>query len=306
MSLYGGYLCLNNADPTGTLIIFLHGILDFNLAESSMFHREFQHCGSGAGGNHAMIHIRYGKNENTPPGVFSAGMIVGGTQSWVNDAGAKWLAKYVNWFKSERARLGSREEIIIIGYSNGTNVIYKSVMSHGLTPDRILFLGAAADEEQCDWKKYRKLSKCKTLNFWSKYDTTTLWADGIGGQGCPCPDIDNIEIEKCRHTRTDVAGEWHDGGPVYSENSISRSRPSGITTWCCSYMCRSHYCKYVDPQPDFRLSQLGRWVTPYVANDGEEYWRVNQQLKYGRFVTPVFHPGGLDHTERSGNVNPVN
>ena len=259
---------LNAVDPTGHVIVFVHGISNFNDYEIGFVYRQLRES-SGSKDFQSLIHFTYSAFDGSEGRGEAPGM---GT-AWrdicddVNLKAAASLANLLFSLNEERLRLKSSEPIYIMAYSNGSNVAY-SALRFGGDADALLLIGGSIDIDT----NFEGMGLPVHV-YWSQLDEATSWVDGIGFQGVDSgvgfivhnePYAFHSEDEAHRHgySGVEASNTWLvPRDPSNLENPIHRTfvphvgLPNNATTWLTKYMASEYYIKEVSGLGDFRVSR---------------------------------------------------
>jgi len=225
MGLYGAYFVPNGVDPSGSLVIFVHGIGDTQhrdkapLLYTGMI-ESWRRLGQPTQG---MTHFLYGPAGKLDPMREDTAR---------NKAAAKALKDMVESIQKVRDKITpcpkDQEPIYIYAYSNGSIVI-KLALEMGMKVDGVVFSGAAVDSDT-------DLTKAKAgtpwiYNFHSDEDGTNVMVDGAGRNGFTTPPagVVNIPVPKVDHYIDDGLNTASDAGRV-----------NGFTEWDSRYMGNTH------------------------------------------------------------------
>lgn len=230
LNRYAGNRPTTATDPTGQVIFFVHGIANRNREEMEVLAPIF--AGEG-GARQEVVHFIYGRgrdeaseydypNEPTALDAFTH------TNSRLNQAAGRELATLIKITQSNMNRQGVNEPIHVIGYSNGSNVVYEMTKHITHSVDSILLLGGSIKTDR-DLRKPASRAD-RMFIFTSKGDGATKLVDGIGSQG-----VDDRYLDVPNLIVSTVPNVFHSLGEAYSSHPLltaeSDSRVTGKVTW---------------------------------------------------------------------------
>ena len=215
MGLYSGYFVPNGVDPSGELVIFVHGIgptqhLDKSPLVYTGMIESWNKLGRPMQG---FTHFKYGPATTADPALIQ-------TERNINASIA--LKKMVDEISKIRDEISpcpeDREPIYIYAYSNGTIITYNA-LKMGMKVDGVIFAGSAL------YYRSHMVDAMKgtpwLINFHSDEDGTNAMINGAGRHGLVDErnGVVNIPVSKVDHYIDDGLDTASDAGRVngYSE-----------------------------------------------------------------------------------------
>lgn len=252
----------NATDPSGNIIVFVHGIAGHNTEEveqlTAMMNAYWDAIGEE---RQEIIHFYYGfGNKQTP---FGAQDAWNDTCDPDNQFAGDQLGQLLLDLLDNRKVLGSDEPISVIAYSNGSNLAWRAaeiLAGKGRQANQLLILGGSLDQDN-DMSRFPKAFE-KIYNFSSKSDGATWWVDGIGSQGFH-PGVANgssifqLWIKDIYHSRGELTKKFPSATP-WTGNDYCRNYRDGKweygSYWLTAFMAIDYYQAILESSGDGRVS----------------------------------------------------
>ena len=261
----GHFAMRGGVDPSGNVVIFVHGIKSDNLRDTPDVYQGLKDAWS-VDDPQAFIHFTYSTSTGEVPGALDAFI---GRDSHANRSGGAGLALLIeNLRRQQHEDPDCHEPIHVIAYSNGSNVAYHAAVTFGAQIDSLVMIGGSIDADLVDYGEFAAAVK-NFVVYWSPEDMATFLVtilgsiNGIGSRGLPDPEateaffeangshFEQWEIPKVAHSTNEADRER---GLTIPSSSRRRVRPPrGIapwavnkakhdwTTWLTYYMARQLY-----------------------------------------------------------------
>ena len=253
---------VQSTDPSGKVVIFVHGIKDDNVEDIGKHVYPELVKQWGGGDQQALVHFIYKPKVWTGPSHLpGSDAAVWGLTSPVNQAAGRELARVITHLHQKRVEIrektGCDEGIHLILYSNGSNVGYHALTTHGASVTSVTKVGGSIRHDNDLTGMTR--GSARTNIFWSPHDASATWyVDGIGYQGPDrqYPRTTAVEVPRVFHSTgqgTNVNYRTIDSSNIDRQvtgaqrqlgfNTAADREARGATTWLTRYMAAKHYSK---------------------------------------------------------------